>query len=57
MAVPARYFPEASSASLWDSIVYGCRIMLLMARYLLHRAGILRHRHLEIYESRYVKVV
>ena len=57
VAVPARYFPEASSASLWDSIVYGCRIMLLMGHYLLHRAGILRHRHLEIYESRYVKVV
>jgi glycosyltransferase involved in cell wall biosynthesis len=56
VAVPARYFPEASSASFADSTIYGLRILLLMARYLLHRAGFVRQRDLEIYEARYVKV-
>jgi len=54
--VPARYFPEASSASLANSVVYGLRILLLMARYILHRAGIIRAGSFEIYEARYKKV-
>jgi glycosyltransferase involved in cell wall biosynthesis len=56
VAVPTRYFPEASSASFGDSTIYGTRILILMTRYLLHRAGILRQRQFEIYEARYRKV-
>jgi glycosyltransferase involved in cell wall biosynthesis len=37
--VPARYFPEASSASFVQSSVYGLSIMQLLARYLIHRMG------------------
>lgn len=45
VAVPARYFPEASSASFVDSTIYGVRILLVLTRYLLHRAGVFRsHR-------------
>jgi glycosyltransferase involved in cell wall biosynthesis len=38
--VPTRYFPEASSAGVLASTVYGLKILRLVARYLLHRAGI-----------------
>ncbi len=31
--VPVRYFPEASSASFWNSCGYGLRILLLVLRY------------------------
>ena len=56
VAVPARYFPEASSASFVDSTIYGLRILALMTRYLLHRAGVVRGRHFEIYAARYRKL-
>ncbi len=44
--VPAktRYFPEASSASASQSIVYGVKTLLAAARFLLHRSGLLRSR-------------
>jgi glycosyltransferase involved in cell wall biosynthesis len=38
--VPVRYFPEASSAGVGASTVYGLKILRLLARYLLHRSGI-----------------
>ncbi len=44
--VPARtrYFPEASSASATQSIVYGFKTLMVAARLLLHRSGLLRSR-------------
>jgi len=38
--VPTRYFAQASSASLFQSSVYGVSILWLLVRYLLHRGGI-----------------
>lgn len=54
--VPTRYFPEASSASFVDSTIYGLRILSLMARYVVHRAGLLRQPRFEAYEARYTRV-
>ena len=45
--VPARYFVEASSATFLQSSVYGLSILQLLARYLLHRAG-LHQRHAQV---------
>jgi hypothetical protein len=44
--VPARtrYFPEASSASASQSIVYGIKTLASAGRFLLHRRRILRSR-------------
>jgi len=53
--VPARYFPEASSASFLQSSVYGLSILRLLARYLLHRAG-LRQRQFQSLHRRYERV-
>ena len=53
--VPARYFPEASSASLLQSSVYGISILRLVARYLLHRAG-LHQRQFQSLHNRYERV-
>jgi glycosyltransferase involved in cell wall biosynthesis len=39
VGVPVRYFPEASSASFRASVGYGMGILLLLARYVLHRSG------------------
>lgn len=51
--VPTRYFPLASSASLWQSVVYGLSILWLLFRYELHRSGISRQRQFESLERRY----
>jgi glycosyltransferase involved in cell wall biosynthesis len=53
IAVPVRYFAEASSASLWASCRYGLRILLVVGRYLLHRTGIKRSRRLMALRGRY----
>jgi glycosyltransferase involved in cell wall biosynthesis len=53
--VPARYFPEASSASFLQSSLYGLSILRLLARYLLHRAG-LRQRQFQSLHRRYQRV-
>jgi glycosyltransferase involved in cell wall biosynthesis len=44
--VPAqtRYFPEASSASAVQSIVYGFKTLGTAARFILHRSGLVRSR-------------
>jgi len=52
--VPTRYFPAASSASFVQSSVYGLSILWLLARYLLHRAGLARSRKFESLRRRYV---
>jgi len=51
--VPVRYFPQASSASLVQSTVYGCSILWLLARYVLHRRGLVRQRQFDSLEKRY----
>jgi glycosyltransferase involved in cell wall biosynthesis len=53
IAVPVRYFAEASSASFCQSTVYGLRILLLLSRFLLHKWGILRSRQFESLRARY----
>jgi glycosyltransferase involved in cell wall biosynthesis len=42
--VATRYFAEASSASIRQSLVYGMKTLLTMLRLVLHRTGILRSR-------------
>lgn len=54
--VPVRYFPEASSADLLDSIIYGLGILWLLLRYSLHRAGIWRSMQFVSHTSRYRSV-
>ena len=56
IAVPVRYFPEASSASFFDSVLYGLSILVLLARYLLHRWGVWTTQQFACLGSRYRKV-
>ncbi|HZT32950.1 MAG TPA: glycosyltransferase family 2 protein [Bryobacteraceae bacterium] len=51
--VPTRYFAQASSASLFQSTVYGLSILWLLARYLLHRSGVVRQRQFDSLFRRY----
>jgi glycosyltransferase involved in cell wall biosynthesis len=51
--VPTRYFAQASSASFFQSSVYGISILWLLVRYLLHRGGILHQRQFDSLERRY----
>jgi len=53
IAVPVRYFPEASSASFGASCVYGLKILWVVTRYLLHLSGIKRSRRLTAIRDRY----
>jgi glycosyltransferase involved in cell wall biosynthesis len=43
IAVPTRYFEEASSVNFRRSVVYGLATLWVLLRYLLHRSGIRRH--------------
>ena len=56
IAVPTRYFAEASSASLTASIVYGLRILSVLFWYGLHRAGVRRSRRFDSPRSRYSRL-
>ncbi len=56
IAVPVRYFSEASSASFWQSAVYGLKILLLLFRFLLHRAGLVRSRQFTNLRGRYSRL-
>ena len=51
--VPTRYFKQASSASFLQSSIYGISILWLLARYLLHRSGIIHQRRFQSLERRY----
>ena len=55
IAVPTRYFPEASSASFTASTVYGLKILVLIGRYLLHRCGA-RARTFDSLQARYARL-
>ena len=56
IAVPVRYFAEASSASFGASCVYGLKILWVVTRYLLHRTGIKRSRRLQSIRGRYARL-
>jgi glycosyltransferase involved in cell wall biosynthesis len=52
--VPARYFPQASSATLVQSSIFGLSVLWLLLRFTLHRSGIMRQRQFEGLRNRYV---
>jgi glycosyltransferase involved in cell wall biosynthesis len=54
--VPTKYFPEASNASFVDSSIYGLSILVLLARYILHRASLVSQRQFQSFHSRYRRV-
>ncbi len=58
VAVPTRYFEEASSINFRRSVIYGLRTEWTLLRYLLDRAGIIRsdqfHKPLRLVMSRYL---
>jgi glycosyltransferase involved in cell wall biosynthesis len=56
IAVPTRYFPEASSASFTASTVYGLRILGLLVRYGLHIHGLWRSRSFDSLRARYTRI-
>ena len=57
IAVPTRYFPEASSASFTASTIYVLRILSLLARYGLHARGLWRSRSFDSLRGRYTRLV
>jgi glycosyltransferase involved in cell wall biosynthesis len=56
IAVPVRYFPEASSAGFVDSVGYGLRILLLLTRFALYRSGLYRSRRFQSLSARYSRL-
>ena len=56
IAVPTRYFPEASSASFWASLSYGLRILSMLFWFVLHRIGIRRSRRFDSLRARYSRL-
>lgn len=55
--VPTKYFPEASSASFWASVVYGFSILWLLLRYVFHRRGWVKSMQFESLPRRYKAAV
>jgi glycosyltransferase involved in cell wall biosynthesis len=53
VAVPTRYFRMASSASFFQSTIYGLSILVLLFRYLLHKHGLMHQRRFDSLERRY----
>jgi hypothetical protein len=53
IAVPVRYFREASSASFFQSTVYGFKILGLLVKYVLHKSGWRKSRQFESLHRRY----
>ena len=56
IAVPTRYFPEASSASFPASTVYGLRILAVLFWYALHRFGLHRSCRFDSLRLRYSRL-
>ena len=56
IAVPTRYFAEASSASFVASTVYGLRILAVLFWYTLHRRGLRRSRRFDSLRARYTRL-
>lgn len=42
ISCPTKYFPEASSISFWSSVRYGAGVLVTIAKYFVHFAGIRR---------------
>jgi glycosyltransferase involved in cell wall biosynthesis len=55
VAVPTRYFAEASSASFVASVRYGISILILLLRYELHKFSVLQQKQFECFPARYRK--
>ena len=51
--VPTRYFAQASSASFFQSTIYGFSILFLVGKYLLYRFGWGYHRQFDSLQRRY----
>jgi glycosyltransferase involved in cell wall biosynthesis len=51
--VPTRYFAEASSTSFAASVRYGLSILVLLARYALHRSSFIVQKQFECFPARY----
>jgi len=51
--VPAKYFPDASSAGFFDSLFYGFSILFLLFKYILDTSGIIRQKQFQSLVSRY----
>jgi glycosyltransferase involved in cell wall biosynthesis len=56
IAVPTRYFAEASSASFFDSSVYGLRVLSVLFWYLAHQTVARRSRRFDSSRSRYTRL-
>ena len=56
IAVPTRYFPEASSASFVASLVYGLRILSVLFWFLLNKRGLRRSRRFDSLRARYTRL-
>jgi len=56
IAVPTRYFPEASSAGFLASTGYGLRILGVLFWYGLHRTGARRSRRFDSIHARYTRL-
>jgi glycosyltransferase involved in cell wall biosynthesis len=56
IAVPTRYFPEASSAGFLASVVYGLRILAVLFWFTLHRRGLRRSRRFDSLRGRYTRL-
>ena len=55
--VPTRYFKQASSASFFQSTIYGLSILLLLTRYLVYRFGWGYYKQFDSLQRRYRAVV
>jgi glycosyltransferase involved in cell wall biosynthesis len=56
IAVPTRYFAEASSAGFLASTVYGLRILTMLVWFLLNRWGLRRSRRFDSLRARYSRL-
>lgn len=56
IAVPTRYFPEASTAGFIASTIYGLKILWLAFRYWLYRLGLIKARQFENLRARYSRL-
>jgi glycosyltransferase involved in cell wall biosynthesis len=56
IAVPTRYFPEASSAGFVASTIYGLRILGVLFWYVVHRWGWRRSRRFDSLRARYTRL-
>jgi glycosyltransferase involved in cell wall biosynthesis len=54
--VPTKYFLDASSASFVDRTIYGSSILLLLARYLVHKEFHVELRQFQSFPARYRRV-